>query len=116
MLAAQAVTAAAGAQRGALEQEPVDAAQARVGEQPLKTKAGAPVGAQVTRVDEPLSVGFDQRARASGAEWSTGTPVMVSAPTCSDSPSGSSLTSAGSAASGKKIALTSKIASEPRLA
>ena len=45
LLATQAVAVAAGAQRGALEQEPVGAAQSRVGEQLLEAKAGAPVGA-----------------------------------------------------------------------
>jgi hypothetical protein len=51
-------------QRGALQQQPVDAVQARVGEQLLEAEAGAAVGAQVARVEELLTVGLDeQRAR-----------------------------------------------------
>jgi hypothetical protein len=60
------VLVAAGAQRGALEQQPVGAAQALVGEQLLETNAGAAVGPQVTGVDELLAIGFDQQRAGIG--------------------------------------------------
>ena len=63
-LAAQPVRAARRAQRRALDEQPVDAAQALVGEQVLEAEAGAAVGAQVAGVEQALAVGLDeQRAR-----------------------------------------------------
>ncbi len=60
-LAAQAVRAAGGAQRGALAEQPVGAAHALVGEQVLEAEAGASVGAQVAGVEQALSVGLDEQ-------------------------------------------------------
>ena len=55
------MAAGADAERRALEQQPVGALQARVGEQLLEAEPRAPVGAQVARVDELLLVGLDEQ-------------------------------------------------------
>ena len=58
----------------------------RVAEQLREAKARAPVGPQVTGVQQLLAVSFDQQARESGAEWSTGMAVTDSEPKRSGSP------------------------------
>ena len=120
-LRAQAVRSARRAQRGALAEQPVDAAHALVGEQVLEAEAGAPVCAKVAGVEQALPVGFaEQRPRVRrgvvdgdrryGRHRRVGPRPMLNG-----SSSGSKRRSAGSAASGKKTRPTSSIASVPRL-
>ena len=56
-LRAQAVRGARGTQRGAFDQQPVDAVQALVAEHVRKAKAGAAVSPQVAGVEQAAAVG-----------------------------------------------------------
>ena len=62
-----AVVGGSRTERGALDEQRVDAFDARVLEQVVEAEAGAAVGAQVAGVEQALAVGFDeQRARVGG--------------------------------------------------